>query len=96
MLKLKTKSKLKQKRLFFDKYKPGLKKIIKILALIIVTSWINLEESIDEQKLSEKMKRIYDFSNSNHKTFKSLIFRKELMVSDQNGNFENSSKMLRY
>jgi hypothetical protein len=48
MLKLITKSKLKQRRLFFDKDNPGLKKIIKILALTIATSWIYLNESIEE------------------------------------------------
>jgi hypothetical protein len=40
MLKLNTKRKLKHRRLFFDKDNPGIKKIIKILALAIATSWI--------------------------------------------------------
>jgi len=73
MLKLNTKSKLKQRRLFFDKDNPGLKKIIKILALTIATSWIYLEESSDEYQLSEKMVGIYDVSNSDHKTLKSMM-----------------------
>ena len=48
MLKLNTKRKQKQRRLFFDKDNPGLKKAFKILALLIATSWIYINESIEE------------------------------------------------
>jgi hypothetical protein len=48
MLKLNTKSKEKQRRLFFNKDNPGLKKTFKILALLIATSWIYINESIEK------------------------------------------------
>ncbi len=48
MLKLNTKRKQKQRRLFFDKDNPGLKKTFKILVLLIATSWIYINESIEE------------------------------------------------
>ena len=74
MLKLNTKRKLKYRRLFFDKDNPGIKKIIKILVLAIVTSWIFLNESIEEWHSSDTGKGSNDdMRQSDNRTFK-LIF----------------------
>ena len=74
MLKLNTKRKLKYRRLFFDKDNPGIKKIIKILVLAIVTSWIFLNESIEEWHSSDTGKGSYDdMRQPDNRTFK-LIF----------------------